>query len=138
MRVDDVAPEVNAVTGDIVDAAIAVHRELGPGLYESVYERCLFRRLGKRGWSVRRQVEVPIVFDGEVFAAGYKADLIVDDLVVVEVKAVDALAKAHFAQLSTYVRLGGFPAGLLMNFDAVPLREGIKRLVMTDAGREWR
>ncbi|MGH6964682.1 MAG: GxxExxY protein [Phenylobacterium sp.] len=120
---------VEAVARQVVDAALKVHRVLGPGLLESTYEHCLAHELGLRGVPVRRQVGLPIEFEGLRLDAGYRLDMIVGDAVVVEVKAVEALSRLHEAQLLTYLRLSGFRLGLLMNFNAVQLRQGLRRFV---------
>ena len=114
----------------IVDAGLKVHRALGPGLLESAYEHCLAHELNTRGLGVRRQVALPILFDGILIEAGYRLDLLVDDLIIVEVKAVDALAPLHEAQLLTYLRLSGRRLGYLMNFNVKLLKQGIRRLAL--------
>ena len=114
----------------IIGAAIEVHRHLGPGLLESAYRRCLVHELGLRGLSVRTEVSLGIDYKGIRLASGYRLDIVVENKVVVEVKAVDALAPIHQAQLLTYLRLAGYQLGLLVNFNVPVLREGIKRLVL--------
>ena len=114
----------------IIGAAIEVHRHLGPGLLESAYRRCLVHELGLRGLSVQTEVSLGIDYKGIRLASGYRLDIVVENKVVVEVKAVDALAPIHQAQLLTYLRLGGYQLGLLVNFNVPVLREGIKRLVL--------
>ena len=114
----------------IIGAAIEVHRHLGPGLLESAYHRCLVHELGLRGLSVRTEVSLGIDYKGIRLASGYRLDIVVENKIVVEVKAVDALAPIHQAQLLTYLRLGGYQLGLLVNFNVPVLREGIKRLVL--------
>jgi GxxExxY protein len=117
------------LTETIIGAAIEVHRELGPGLLESAYEACLAYELAKRGRRVSRQVPLPIKYKGVELAEGYRIDLLVDDLVVVEVKACDGLNPIHQAQLLSYLRLSGRQVGLLLNFHETSLRRGLKRLV---------
>jgi GxxExxY protein len=107
-----------------------VHRELGPGLLESAYEHCLAYEVGERGLPVRAQVTLPIIYGSQKLDAGYRLDLIVDDRVIVEVKAVDALAPIHEAQLITYLRLSRVRLGYLLNFNSVLLRDGMKRRVL--------
>jgi GxxExxY protein len=114
----------------IVDAGLKVHRALGPGLLESAYERCLAHELISRGLVVRNQVPLPIVFEGLEIEAGYRLDLLVNDLVIVEVKAVDALAPIHEAQLLTYLKLSGCRLGFLMNFNVKLLKQGVRRLAL--------
>jgi len=121
--------EINSITEAIIGAAIAVHRELGPGLLESAYEACLEFELRDRGFDVKRQVELPVHYRGVKVDAGFRIDLLVNGLVVVELKAVEKLDRIHEAQLHTYLRLTGLHAGLLMNFNVVRLVDGLKRIV---------
>jgi GxxExxY protein len=120
--------EENAITGQIVDSAMKVHTSLGCGLLESVYETCLAHELVKRGLSVRKQVVMPIQYDGVALDAGYRLDLLVEERVVVEVKAVERMLPLHAAQLLTYLKLGGYKVGLLLNFNTVHLQNGIRRV----------
>ncbi len=119
----------NEVSGGIVDAAIQVHRTLGPGLLESVYERALEHELRKRGFRVARQVPVPVAYDGLTFDEGFRADLIVEDVVIVELKSIETLSRVHSKQLLTYLRLADKPLGLLINFGSLLLKDGIHRVV---------
>jgi GxxExxY protein len=121
--------EINAITEAIIGAAIAVHRELGPGLLESAYEACLEYELRDRGFDVRRQLELPVSYRGVKVDAGFRIDLLVNGLVIVELKAVEKLERIHEAQLHTNLRLTGLHAGLLMNFNVVRLVDGLKRIV---------
>lgn len=121
---------INEVSGQVVDAAMKVHTALGPGLLESAYEGCLLHELRKRGLRVLKQVELPVVYDGIQIDVGYRIDLLVEDLVIVELKAVDALAPIHEAQLLTYLKLSGKKVGLLINFNVLHLKDGIKRRVL--------
>ncbi|MFY7953876.1 MAG: GxxExxY protein [Armatimonadaceae bacterium] len=121
--------EINATTEAIIGAAIAVHRELGPGLLESAYEACLEYELLSRGYDVQRQLELPVNYRGVKVDAGFRIDLLVNGLVIVELKAVEKLERIHEAQLHTYLRLTGLHAGLLMNFNVVRLVDGLKRIV---------
>ena len=125
----DLAEELNSLSESILGAAIAVHRELGPGLLESVYETCLAQELTKRGLPFRRQIPMPVTYDGVRIDGGYRIDLLVADRVVVEVKAVRQIVQTHQAQLLTYLRLSQSPLGLLLNFNVPVLKEGITRLV---------
>jgi len=120
---------VNDITGQIVDAAMKVHTVLGPGLLESTYEACLTFELSKRGLRVQRQVELPVMYDGVRIDVGYRIDLLVEELVIVESKSVAELAPIHEAQLLTYLKLSDRHVGLLMNFNVVHLKDGIKRMV---------
>lgn len=125
----------HAVSRLVLDAAMKVHTALGPGLLESTYEACLAQELKNAGLSVQTQVPLPVVYDGLKLEIGYRIDLLVDDLVVVEVKSVEALAPIHHAQVLTYLRLSGRSLGLLINFNVVHLKGGIKRFVM---GTDWK
>jgi GxxExxY protein len=123
------AAEMNVRSGQVVDAAIRVHSALGPGLLESAYEACLAYELRKRGQRVRTQIAMPIVYDGVRIELGYRADLIVDGVVLVELKTVAKLIPIHEAQLLSYLKLSGIRLGLLINFHEHRLKDGIKRLV---------
>lgn len=117
------------ISGIVIDEAIDIHRALGPGLFESVYETVLAGRLEARGLRVQRQVPVPIVFDGLVFEAAFKVDVLVESTLVLEIKAVETLSKAHAKQVITYLRLMKQPVGLLLNFSCATMIEGIRRIV---------
>ena len=120
----------NEVTEAIIGAAIEVHRALWPGLLESAYEECLCRELTLRGVHFERQRELPIDYKGLRLDCGYRVDLLVAGTVVVELKAVEALLPLHEAQLLTYMRLGGWKVGLLVNFNVPVLKQGIRRRVL--------
>ena len=120
----------NEVSGAIVDAAMKVHSALGPGLLESAYAVCLRHELIKRGLRVTSEVPVPVVYDGIKLEAGYRLDPVVEDTVVVELKAIEALAPIHQAQVISYLKLTGKPIGLLINFHSLHLKDGIKRFVV--------
>ncbi len=113
----------------IVDCALELHRNLGPGLLETVYEVTLARALERRGLAVQRQVAVPIEYQGETFGEGFRADLIVGDLVLVELKSIERVTPAHKKQLLTYLRLSGLKLGYLLNFGEAFMREGITRTI---------
>ncbi|ABC63037.1 GxxExxY protein [Erythrobacter litoralis] len=117
------------ISSIVIEEAIGIHRELGPGLFETVYETVLAGRLEKRGLRVERQLPVPIEFDGHAFGAAFKIDILVEDALILEIKSVEQLSKAHAKQLLTYLRLSNQPVGLLLNFSAATMREGIRRLV---------
>ncbi|WP_294308944.1 GxxExxY protein [uncultured Sphingomonas sp.] len=121
--------DIDLVSGDVVDVALWLHRELGPGLLESVYEMVLAARLVAMGYSVARQRSIDIEFEGVRIEGAFKIDLLVDERLVVEIKSVERLAPVHAKQLLTYLRLTGQPVGLLINFGGETLREGIRRLV---------
>ncbi|MBM0169195.1 GxxExxY protein [Altererythrobacter sp. C41] len=120
---------IDEMSGDVVNAAIRIHRELGPGLLESVYETVLAAFLERSGYKVDRQVPVDIVFDGMSFPAAFRIDLLVEDRLVVEIKSVENFNRAHAKQLLTYLRLTRQPVGLLLNFSHETMKEGIRRLV---------
>jgi GxxExxY protein len=120
--------DINAISGEIVDVAYKIHTTLGPGLLESVYEADMERLLLQRGLKVRRQVAVPIQFEGMMFDEGFRADLIVEDCIVVEIKSVELFHPVHAKQLLTYCRLLDFRLGLLINFGAALIKDGIKRI----------
>jgi GxxExxY protein len=119
---------LNVLSGQVIDAAYFIHTRLGPGLLESVYEVLLARELEKRGLHVARQVPVPIEFDGVRFEEGFRADLILENALVIEVKSVENLAPVHGKQVLTYLRLLNFRLGLLLNFGAPLIKAGIKRI----------
>ena len=119
----------NEIGRVVVDAAIAVHRELGPGLLESVYEAVLADELVARGLSVARQVLVPINYKGKQIDDGYRADIVVNDLVVLELKSIEAIRDVHKKQLLTYLKLGGKKPGFLLNFGDAVMKKGIVRMV---------
>jgi iron complex transport system substrate-binding protein len=119
---------INEITGIIVDAAFKVHSALGPVLLETVYEVVLERELAKRGLRVRRQVPVPIHYENLVFDEGFRADLIVEECVLVELKSVETLAPVHSKQVLTYCRLLDYRLGLLINFGATLIKDGIRRI----------
>jgi GxxExxY protein len=117
----------------VVDAAIGVHRTLGPGLLESVYESCLEYELLSRGFTVRRQSPMPVAYRGFRLEGGFRLDLVVDSCLVVEIKAVEMLTELHRAQLITYLRLGRFRLGLLLNFNVSRMTNGIRRVINSGA-----
>lgn len=121
--------EVNEVSGAIVNAAMKVHSALGPGLLESAYEACLLHELRQTGLKAQAQVSLPVVYDGVKIDVGYRVDLLVEDAVIVELKAVETLLPIHQAQLLSYLKLSGKRVGLLINFNVLHLKNGIKRMV---------
>lgn len=120
--------ELNKLTEIIIGAAIAVHRELGPGLLESAYQACLEFELVDRGLKVQRQKELPVVYRGLQLDCGYRLDLLVEDKIILELKSVDRLQPIHEAQVISYLKLSGCKLGLLINFNVRLLRDGIKRI----------
>jgi GxxExxY protein len=121
---------LNGISGRIIGAAIDVHRELGPGLLESTYEECLGHELTLRGLAFTRQVALPVSYKGVSLDRGYRLDLVVEKSVVVEIKAVRRIEPIHEAQLLTYLKLGGWRLGLLLNFNVSVLTDGIRRRVL--------
>lgn len=122
--------EINEVTEKIIGAAIEVHKLLGPGLLESTYEDCLCRELALHEIAFKRQLSLPVDYKGVKLESGLRIDLLVADLVVVEVKAVEKVLPVHEAQLLTYLKLGGWQVGLLINFNVAQLTQGIRRKVL--------
>jgi len=118
------------ITENIIGCAIEVHKELGPGLLESAYEECLCYELSMRNIPVERQVVLPVVYKGNKLDSVYRIDLLVDEKVVVELKSIEKLLAIHDAQLLTYLKLTGIKTGLLLNFNAAVLKDGIRRMVL--------
>jgi GxxExxY protein len=125
---------INEITESVIGAAIAVHRELGPGLLESAYDACLAYELSEKGLKVERQKNLPLIYRGVQLDCGYRLDFLVEGRVVVEVKAVDKLEPIHEAQIISYLKLSGCKAGLLINFKAKILKHGIRRFVNEFSG----
>jgi GxxExxY protein len=117
------------ITGAIVDTAMKIHIDLGPGLLESVYEMVLAKSLQKRGYTVERQKPITFEYDGILFEEGFRVDLLVENQVIIELKSVEKLNPVHSKQLLTYMRLMNLPVGFLMNFGAATLKEGLHRVV---------
>lgn len=122
-------PETERVARHIVDAAIKVHKALGPGLLESAYNACLMFELQHRGFEVRAQVPLPVIYSGHIVDLAYRIDLLVNNTVVVETKAVSKLLPVHEAQVLSYLRLANKPLGLLLNFHVPLMKDGITRLI---------
>ena len=122
--------EVNKTTEALIGAAIEVHKHLGPGLLESAYEECLCHELSLRNIPFKRQIPLPIVYKGKKLDCGYRIDLLVNDEVVVELKSVESISPIHEAQALTYMRLGDWKVGLILNFNTPILVKGVKRLVL--------
>jgi GxxExxY protein len=128
-KTNESAEELNTLTGIIIGAAIEVHRLLGPGLLESAYEACLAFELKERGLKLERQVELPLCYKGNHLDCGYRLDLLVNDIVIVEIKAVNGIAPIHHAQLTSYLKISDCKLGLLINFNVMLLIDGITRIV---------
>ena len=125
--------DIEELASAAIDCGLRLHRDLGPGLLESVYEALLAGSLARRGFAVARQVSVPIAYDGLVFRDAFRADLVVEGMLLIELKSVERLAPLHAKQLLTYLRLTRKPLGLLMNFGAPTFKEGLKRIVNNHA-----
>ena len=121
---------LNELTDAIIGAAMEVHRTLGPGLLESTYEMCLCRELSIRGITFERQVPIPVEYKGVKLDCGYRADIVVDETILIEIKAVDSVLSIHDAQLLSYLKLGGWKIGLLINFNVDLLKHGLRRRVL--------
>jgi GxxExxY protein len=119
----------NEISGIVLDKAIKVHKELGPGLLESVYEECLSYELMKSGFSIERQKEIPVIYENIKLKIGYRCDIIVEEKVIIEIKSVSVLADIHLAQTLTYLKLTNSRLGLLINFNVVLLKDGFRRIV---------
>jgi len=121
--------DIDVVSGDVLDLSLRLHRDLGPGLLESVYETVLAGKLMESGYRVDRQMPIDICFEGTLFDAAFRIDLLVDHRLLVEIKSVERLNAAHAKQLLTYLRLTGQSVGLLINFGGATLKEGVRRIV---------
>ncbi|HKK46285.1 MAG TPA: GxxExxY protein [Balneolaceae bacterium] len=120
---------MNKITGEIIHSAIEVHKNLGPGLLESAYQKCLQFELTEQNLVVREELPLPIVYKDIHLDHGYRLDLLVEERVVIEIKTVETFTDVHIAQLLTYLKLGGYKLGLLINFNVTLLKNGIKRLI---------
>jgi GxxExxY protein len=118
------------LTGSIIGAAIEVHRELGPGLLESGYQACLIKELKEDGFEVKSEISRPVIYKAFQLDQGYRINILVEDHVVVKLKTVERLSEVHTAQILTYMKLGHYPLGLLINFNVKLLKNGIKRFVL--------
>jgi GxxExxY protein len=127
---EPVSADVDELAASIVDAAFKVHSALGPGLLESVYQACLMHELAQRRIVVQSQVAIPIVYRGLRLDAGLRLDLLVAQAVIVEIKAIEEILPVHHAQLLTYLKLSGKRLGLLINFNVVKIKDGIKRVIL--------
>jgi len=127
-QIKPIPDHLNEISGRVINAAYAVHSYLGPGLLESVYEKCLAHAMRKRGLSVQRQILLPIEFEGLRLPSGLRLDMLVNEAVVVEVKAVEVMLPVHKAQLVSYLKLSGHRLGLMINFNVSLIRNGITRV----------
>jgi GxxExxY protein len=126
----EIVKSLNELTEAIIGSGMEVHRALGPGLLESTYEMCLCRELSIRGLRFERQVPIAVEYKGVKLDCGYRADVVVEDSILVEIKAIDSLGSIHEAQLLSYLKLGGWKIGLLINFNVELLKHGIRRRVL--------
>lgn len=122
--------DIERIFKSILDCSFKIHSALGPGLLESAYNECLFHELEQSGYRVEKQKPLPLIYGDVKLDAGYRIDLFVENCIVIEIKSVDALADIHLAQILTYLKLSGCKLGLLVNFNVVHLREGIKRVIL--------
>jgi GxxExxY protein len=121
--------EYNNLSARIIGCAIAVHRQLGPGLFESAYRACLVHELKRAGMTVQEQVKLPVIYDENRIPKSYVIDMLIEDVIVIEIKAVEELSHLHFAQTLTYLKIGDYKLGLLLNFNVRLMKDGIQRLV---------
>ena len=119
----------NELSHIVIGLAIDIHSSLGPGLLESAYQECLFYKLNKEGFKVEKEKTMPLIFEGLKLDCGYRIDLLVENKLVIEIKRVDALNEIHLAQTLTYLKLGKYKLGLLINFNTILLKSGIKRII---------
>ena len=119
----------NEISNKVIGLAIEVHSALGPGLLESAYKECMCYKINQSGLGVEKEKPMPLIFEGIKLDCGYRIDLLIEHKLVIEIKSVDALNDIHLAQTLTYLKLGGFKLGLLMNFNVLRLKDGIKRVV---------
>lgn len=119
----------NEITSKVINAAIEVHKALGPGLLESAYKECLYYQLAKSGLNVQKEKALPLIYEEVKLDCGYRIDLLVENKIVIEIKSVEALNDLHTAQILTYLKLGNYKIGLLLNFNVVLLKNGIKRII---------
>ncbi|CAM2796491.1 GxxExxY protein [Flavobacterium succinicans] len=126
-----ISPDLESLSYKIIGLAIEVHRQLGPGLLESAYQQCLFYEIKKAGFKVEKEVMLPIIYKEIKIDHGYRIDLLIEDKLVVELKTVESFTSVHFAQILTYLKLGQYPLGLLINYNSKILKNNIKRFINT-------
>ncbi len=119
----------NEMSGKIIGSAIEVHKALGPGLLESAYKECLYYKLFQSGLNIVKEKAMPLVFEEVKLECGYRIDLLVENKIIIEIKSVEALNDVHLAQTLTYMKLGNYKLGLLINFNVIKLKDGIKRVI---------
>ena len=121
--------EENEIANKVIGLGIEIHKELGPGLLESAYKECMYYKIGESGLFVEKEKPMPLVYEGVKLDCGYRIDLLVEKRLVIEIKSVEALNDIHLAQTLTYLKLGNYKLGLLINFNVVLLKDGIKRVI---------
>nr|WP_315174357.1 GxxExxY protein [uncultured Flavobacterium sp.] len=126
-----ISPDLESLSYKIIGLAIEVHKQLGPGLLESAYQQCLFYEIKKAGFKVEKEVMLPIIYKEIKIDHGYRIDLLIEDKLVVELKTVESFSSVHFAQILTYLKLGQYPLGLLINYNSKILKNNIKRFINT-------
>ena len=119
----------NELSNKVIGLAMEVHTALGPGLLESAYKECLYHKIWKTGLSIEKEKPMPLVFEGVKLECGYRIDLLIENKLVIEIKSVEVINDVHLAQTLTYMKLGNYKLGLLMNFNVARLKEGIKRII---------
>lgn len=117
------------IASEVINIALMIHKKLGPGLLESAYKECLYYELQANGFKVEKEKPIPLVYNGIRLDCGYRADLVVEDRILLELKAIEELTKIHMAQMLTYLRIGGYHLGFIMNFNVLLFKNGIKRVV---------
>ena len=127
----EISEELQAISYTVIGLAIEVHRQLGPGLLESAYQQCLFYEIKKAGLKVKKEIALPIIYKEIKLDQGYRIDLLVEDKLVIELKTVENYTSVHFAQILTYLKLGNYPLGLLINYNSKILKNNIKRFINT-------
>ena len=128
-RINPIPSHTEEIVKAVLDSAFQVHTTLGPGLLESVYEACMIHELNLRGIQAKSQVTLPVIYKGMKVDSGFRLDLLVDDCVIIEIKSAESISAIYSAQLLTYLRLTGIRLGLLLNFNVIHLRDGIKRII---------
>lgn len=118
------------IASEVINIALMIHKKLGPGLLESAYKECLYYELQANGFKVEKEKPIPLAYNGIKLDCGYRADLVVEDKILLELKAIEELTKIHLAQILTYLRIGGYHLGFIMNFNVLLLKNGIKRVVL--------
>ena len=121
--------EENEIANKVIGLGIEIHKELGPGLLESAYKECMYYKIGKSGLFVEKEKPMPLVYEGVKLDCGYRIDLLVEKRLVIEIKSVEALNDIHLTQTLTYLKLGNYKLGLLINFNVILLKDGIKRVI---------